>query len=131
MCGRPLLVLLFSLCLGAGSLSSAQKPVALSEFELKGLIRAVVTAQANCFLKLGIYASLRDLAGDESLAARKNMLNIKDADFSTFGDYELRVVVSSDGHHYLTSLTKENGCGVAIFSTEHAVIYEATALGCQ
>jgi len=87
--------------------------------------------QANSFLKLGTYASLRDLAGDESLVARKNTLNIKDGDSPTIGDYELRVVVSSDGHHYLTSLTKENGCGVAVFSTEHAFIYEATALGCQ
>jgi hypothetical protein len=44
-------------------------------------------------------------------------------DSASVEDYELKVLVSSDGKHYSTSLTPANGCGVAMFSTDQGVIF--------
>ena len=131
MCPRCLRILVFCLVVGGALVLSAEDPTPVSEAGVAGIIRRVNTAQVNWKAKHGTYADLWDLAKNKLLADSKVPLNIKEHDTATIWDYELRVVVPSDRHHYMTALTKENGCGVAMFSSESAVIYRAKALGCE
>ena len=130
MLTRRLAAFAFSLVLGAALTLFAQNLAPISESGLGGVIRSVNTAQATWKSKHGTYAKLKDLAQDGPLAELK-ALKIGDGDTATIEGYQVRVVVSSDRDHYMTALTKENDCGVAMFSSESGVIYRAKAFGCD
>jgi hypothetical protein len=131
MLRRRLAAFAFSLVLGAAVTLFAQNLASISESELSGVIRSVNTAQATWKSKHGTYTKLQDLGQEEPLAHLKVPLKIRDGDTATIEDYQVRVVVSSDRDRYMTSLTKEDGCGVAMFSNESGVIYRAKAFGCE
>jgi hypothetical protein len=96
-----------------------------------GIIRTVNTAQAEWLAGHGSYASLHDLVRDKSWQKGQITLEEVDASSAKLGDYQLTVIVSPDGHRYSASVLRPTGCGVAMFSSESGVIYQATALGCD
>ncbi len=127
---RSLAAFAFYLLAGA-PLVFAQGAGPLSEAELAGLVRTVNTAEMTWKSQNGTYADLQELAKNKLFADRKISLSSKDPDTATIQDYQMRIVVASDRQKYMMELTRANGCGPAMFSSETAIIYRAKALGCE
>lgn len=114
------------ICVGA---LSAPEETSLSEADAFGLVRTVNTAQAMSLMKDRAYPSLHELVQGGSLQRFGPVMN--GADSATIKDYQLTVIVSHDRQHYSAALIPANSCGLAIFSSDRAVIYRAKALGCE
>jgi hypothetical protein len=126
-----LLLILSVLVLSTGIVTAQEPARRLSEEQMAGVIRTINASQMTWQSVHKTWASLRDLEHDKYLSARGLPINYTSNDSAKIEGYDLRVIVSSDGKRYSTTLAPTTGCGIAMFSDELGVIYQATAFGCE
>lgn len=125
------------LCVGLSpSLDSAVDKKTLTKLQALGIVRALNTAELDAFLQHKNYAPLvpatqRFRGKTEGLD--ELVTNSMDAPSGRIRDYEVSIIISSDGKHYkiaLTPVAESPVCTTAFFSDESGVIYAGTILDC-
>ncbi len=103
----------------------------LSQKGALALIRAVNTSEASVFAAKRQYGPLEALLSRGAFLGHQSAPTATDSVTASLKEnYRLSVVASADGQHYAIQLVPTAGCAVAFFSSETAVIYTASALGC-
>lgn len=116
----------------------------LSQEEALKLVRVIITAEAELPLTKKPYVSLEELLQTRlfqkgigstfQFLEKKNwsqtQINLIDSTSGSLNNCYLSVIASADGNHYQVRLAPEQGCDVALFSNETAVIYKGRGLGC-
>ncbi|HEY6331122.1 MAG TPA: hypothetical protein VI756_17470 [Blastocatellia bacterium] len=101
-----------------------------SEGELR-LMRTLGTAEADAEGSQGAFLPLDRLLSHRFFQRNRSEFMLMDSTSAEIKDYKLSVVVSADGKHFHAALTPKEGCGTALSTDEHYIIYEGRALGCE
>jgi hypothetical protein len=137
MKGSWLSILVFAQCLGlavnVAAQSEATKTVSreLSQKEAVRLAQAINASEADIFSRTHQYLGMEQLLQAPAFKDRKAL----PAPLEPSGqlkDHYLRLLASSDGRHYMMSITPTAaGCGFSVFTDETAAIYPAGPLDCD
>lgn len=117
----------------ASQLSYSQQTAsseAQRQAQIMAFIRSVNTVEAEMFSKTHQYVNLQDVVGHKLFQNNPLAPSPTDLTSGTLLGYKISVLASSDGQHYTVAALPSQGCAVAVFSNESAVIYRASALGC-
>jgi hypothetical protein len=99
-------------------------------------LRALNTVQAGMAARAGRYGTLADAIAEPAIGPFAARVALKEDGAAFLGGgsdrlaRRLEFVLSADATHYQAGVVPAEGCGVAWFTSDRGVIYQARPLGC-